>query len=1259
MTYQWFSNTSASNSGGTSIPLATGASYSVPTATAGTYYFYCEATGIGALTCGPTPSSAATVTVNPTLTASVSIGASANPVCAGTSVTFTATPTNGGTPAYQWRVNGSPFGTNSNTYAYTPVTGDVVTVEMTSTATPCLAGSPATSNSITMTVNPTLTASVSIVASANPSCAGSAVTFTATPTNGGSTPSYQWQVNSSNAGSNSNTFIYTPVSGDVINVIMTSNATPCLTGSPATSGNITMTVNALPIPTLSSSAAGNKSCPGTSVTFTAGGAGTGTYQFFRGGVSQGAPSTTNTYTTTTLTDGQIVTVTIVDGNNCTATHPGISTTIYAYPAVNDMAASAGTGESYSIVPVNGTNGTVPSGTTYSWVQGTPFSSNLTIVSGATGTDQTSITGNMTHSKSSSRVGTFFVTPKNDICTGPVFNLTMTILPGATISDKTTAICNSSTFTVIPVDDPITPGGDVVPSGTTYSWPLPVAAGISGLASGPAGSANISGTLTNSTSLPVNVEYTVTPKSGTVTGATFKVTVTVRPTAVVNQPANQIKCNGDASNAVIFSGVANSFDWTNSNTSTGLAASGTGDISSFTATNAGIIPVTSTVNVTPYYDGCSGTAKSFTITVNPLPTLSGVAQDDQICSGSAAIINLTGLLSGTTSTIGYKIGTTAQTPVSGVLATGTSGSFTISGMDAVNNGKVLEITSVQNQGTGCSATFTTNTLLIVNSATTPTISVISGNDPPCINSTVVYSTQAGMTGYIWTVPSGGTITGGAGTNSISVNWSSAGSHTVTVNYTNSNGCTAVSPAIKNVTVFALPTPTISGPGSACINSTGNVYVTEPGMLTYTWSITGGIITSGSTAPGSNQAIVTWTSAGPRSISVNCTNSAGCAASAAFTYNVTVNPLPVPTFTAGPAVARVTSTGNIYSTQAGMSNYVWNVSGGATITAGGTSTSSSVTVTWNTTGPQSVSVSYTNTSSCTAAAPTVQNVTVNPIPSVSNVQISGTPAIGNTLTGSYNYTDGGGGSNVSTLRWLKNGVTPVGGTTNTYIVQPSDLNSTITFEVTPVSTVGPPNAGIAVKSSPTVPVEDLSEIPVADQVCIEGVRSAGSIIKGKYRYTHSKPEGASILKWYIDGVFKANGSTYTLLSTDIDAGEAITFEVTPVSSNIIPVSGIAVISDELAKIPLWPVDYSVSGTSVPLSATPSGGIFSGPGVTNGNFSPNSVGIGGPYNINYQLIIVNSATTCSQQVTKAVNVVASTTELNLQISNLFTATMKLLLL
>jgi hypothetical protein len=44
ITRQWYSNTSASTSGGTAIPGATGENYEVDTTSTGTKYFYCVAT---------------------------------------------------------------------------------------------------------------------------------------------------------------------------------------------------------------------------------------------------------------------------------------------------------------------------------------------------------------------------------------------------------------------------------------------------------------------------------------------------------------------------------------------------------------------------------------------------------------------------------------------------------------------------------------------------------------------------------------------------------------------------------------------------------------------------------------------------------------------------------------------------------------------------------------------------------------------------------------------------------------------------------------------------------------------------------------------------------------------------------------------------------------------------------------------------------------------------------------------------------------
>jgi len=87
----------------------------------------------------------------------VSIAASpTGSVSAGTNVTFTATPTNGGhPPTYQWKVNSAIPATGvstGSTYTYIPNNGDLVTCEMTSTSTCKTGNNPYISNVITMTV---------------------------------------------------------------------------------------------------------------------------------------------------------------------------------------------------------------------------------------------------------------------------------------------------------------------------------------------------------------------------------------------------------------------------------------------------------------------------------------------------------------------------------------------------------------------------------------------------------------------------------------------------------------------------------------------------------------------------------------------------------------------------------------------------------------------------------------------------------------------------------------------------------------------------------------------------------------------------------------------------------------------------------------------------------------------------------------------------------------------------------------------------
>jgi len=158
----------------------------------------------------------------------------------------------------------------------------------------CTVAAPTVSNTISVGTNPT--------------CDGSSVTFSATPTTGGSSPTYQWQKNGVNI-SGETAVTYTGiagtdfVNGDLIRVVMTSSSL-CATSATATSSAITMTVVAPP----SASAAGGdqSTCTVPGSATMAGntpGVGTGTWSQIAGPITAsittpGSPTTGITGMTT-------------------------------------------------------------------------------------------------------------------------------------------------------------------------------------------------------------------------------------------------------------------------------------------------------------------------------------------------------------------------------------------------------------------------------------------------------------------------------------------------------------------------------------------------------------------------------------------------------------------------------------------------------------------------------------------------------------------------------------------------------------------------------------------------------------------------------------------------------------------------------------------------------------------------------------------------------------------------------------------------
>ena len=140
------------------------------------------------------------------------------------------------------------------------------TVMAVNTTTGCfsnMAGSPA------INIIPVVIPSVSVAMNtADTICAGTSTTYTATGTNGGSSPVYQWQVNGANVGTSSNTFTYDPVNGDMVTINYTSSAACAMPDTVMSTVTMDVLPNGVPVVTLTS-APGDTVCTGTGVTITA------------------------------------------------------------------------------------------------------------------------------------------------------------------------------------------------------------------------------------------------------------------------------------------------------------------------------------------------------------------------------------------------------------------------------------------------------------------------------------------------------------------------------------------------------------------------------------------------------------------------------------------------------------------------------------------------------------------------------------------------------------------------------------------------------------------------------------------------------------------------------------------------------------------------------------------------------------------------------------------------------------------------------
>jgi subtilisin-like proprotein convertase family protein len=217
--------------------------------------------------------------------------------------------------------------------------------------------------------------------------------------------------------------------------------------------------------------------------------------------------------------------------------------------------------------------------------------------------------------------------------------------------------------------------------------------------------------------------------------------------------------------------------------------------------------------------------------------------------------------------------------------------------------------------------------------------INGPTSVCTGAVSVYSVPAvsGASNYTWTLPPGATITAGANSNTVTINWGNSAGGTLCVRA--NNACGPSAPSCINVTVnTTLIVGQPQGPTAVCGNGNEAYSVPPvPNATNYNWTITNGSITTGQGTP---NITVLWNPGTTGNVCVQV--SGGCGTSPNACLPVQISNVPATPNINGAAAACVGTTGTYTVTVApGVTNYVWTVSGG-TITGG--NGANSVQVSW---------------------------------------------------------------------------------------------------------------------------------------------------------------------------------------------------------------------------------------------------------------------------------------------------------------------------
>ena len=431
--------------------------------------------------------------------------------------------------------------------------------------------------------------------------------------------------------------------------------------------------------------------------------------------------------------------------------------------------------------------------------------------------------------------------------------------------------------------------------------------------------------------------------------------------------------------------------------------------------------------------------------------------------------------------------------------------------------------------------------------------ISGPTAGCAGTSASYSVSAvaNATRYTWTVTNG-TIASGQGNRNVTVTLGTAGTSTLSVVAVNS---TETSPSRSTtITVNGPPAkPTaISGPTSTCVGSSANYSISPvSGATSYTWSVTGGTISSGQESTGISAQL---TATGGWNVYVSAVN--GCGSGPSQTLGVQVNPLPTVypvagggSFCSGGAGVNIV----LNNTQSGVSYQAFKngVQYGSPIAGNGYGINLVTNTT--TTGSYTAKGTYTTTG-CSASMNGFATVSTypQPTPTLSASATAICPGSSVTFTASS-----GSGPTLTSYTFRVNGVVKQAGGSATFITNQLSNGDLVTVDGTSSTGCSATSAGVQITLKP-LPTPTLNAS--ATNACL------GTVVT----FTAGQGSGPAITNY----TFRYNGSLW-------QSGTAFTYSTPALSSGAITVDGttadgcIATSSPLVLTVNPLPTVYPVAG------------------------------------------------------------------------------------